>query len=260
MRPINFDVRTAGTGHPAPSRETSPDQKGYLMSAPRGYGLNGLHYFTNVAKPIDCNLQFTVDATNGLGVTSVKSNGFVESVFMHTSTTPTAVGNQTNPNPAAGYALVRFKNNFNKYLGEFGSQIIPLAGSDLTSTTINLSYVITSVGTTTLAQWQAKGLPPGLTPTVGQAFVATATGALGGTGTVKVPGVPAAFFVSVVGDPNATLANSDVGSNAGAYLLIQFSAATNSSTTTLVATAPADGTIVSLCFRFDGSSVTVDGL
>lgn len=230
------------------------------MSNARGYGLNGLHYFTNVAKPIDCNLQFTVAATNGLGITGLKSNGFVESVFMHTSTTPTAVNGQTNPNPSAGYALVRFKNNFNHYLGEFSSQIIPLAGSALTSVVTGTPYVIVTVGTTTAAQWLAAGLPPGLTPTVGQAFVAIATQALGGTGTVKVPGVPTAFSVSIVGDPDTTIANSNISKNAGAYLLVQFAAATAAGNTALLATAPADGTVIDMCFRFDGSSVTVDGL
>src|ERR1700684_4336380 len=91
------------------------------MSVARGYGLNGLHYFTNVCKPIDCNLNFIVDSTNGngLGIRSLKSNGFVESVFMNTSATPGTVGGYTNPNPIAGYALVRFKNNFNYYLGGY---------------------------------------------------------------------------------------------------------------------------------------------
>lgn len=232
------------------------------MSIARGYGLNGRGYYTNVAKPIDCNLNFIVDSTNGngLGIRSLKSNGFVESVFMNTSSTPGVVGGVTNPNPLAGYAVVTFKNNFNYFLGGFSGQIVPLSGSPLTSTTATHPYVIVSLGTTTLAQWQAAGVSAGFVPAVGLAFVATATGAIGGTGAVEVPGVPTATVVTVVGDPNTTIANSSISSNAGAKILIQFSAPTNSSTTTLVAASPANGSVVGMCFRFDGSSVTVDGL
>lgn len=232
------------------------------MSQPRGYGLNGTEYFTNVAKPIDCNLNFIVDSTNGngLGVRSIKSNGFVESVFMHTSSTPGKVGNWTNPNPAVGYALVRFKNNFNVYLGGYTGIQAPLSSTNLTSVTTASPYVITSLGTTTLAQWQASGLPAGLTPTVGQSFIAIRTGALGGTGTIGAPGVGQGLQVSIVGDPNQSINNSNVSQNAGATVMLQFTTATSSSVTTPLATAPTDGSVIGLMFRFDGSSVTIDGL
>jgi hypothetical protein len=232
------------------------------MSVARGYGLNGKSYYSNVCKPIDCNLNFTVDSANGngLGIRSLKSNGFVEYVFMHTSATPGSVGSVVNPNPAVGYAVVKFKNNFNYYLGGFDGEAAPLASTNLTSTTQHNPYVITSLGSTTLAQWQAAGLLPGFTPTVGQAFIATATGSIGGSGTVGAPGVLSVLKLSVVGDPNQTISNSSIAANAGAMVMIQFLAPTNSSTTTLVAAAPADGTVVGMCFRFDGSSVTIDGI
>jgi hypothetical protein len=230
------------------------------MSQARGFGLNGKSFYTNVCKPCDVNLQFTVTPTNGLGVTSVKSNGYVESVFMNTSTTPTAVNGVTNPDPAAGYALVTFKNNFNYFLGMFSSQTPPTVSNSTTSTTAGDVYVITAVGTTTLAQWRAAGLPAGFTPAVGQSFVAIATGAIGGTGTVGLPGVLVAPTVSVVGIPTVQLNNSSIASNAGAKLLLQFSGPTAAGNTALIATAPAAGTVVSMTFKFDGSSVTIDGL
>lgn len=232
------------------------------MSVARGYGINGFKYFTNISKPIDVNLNFIVDAANGngLGIRSLKSNGFVESVFMHTSTTPGVVNGVTNPNPAVGYALITFKNNFNVYLGGFSGVVAPLSSTNLTSTTIHNPYVITSIGTTTLTQFLAAGLPPGVTPAVGQSFIAIRTGALGGTGTIGAPGIPTTQVVSIVGDPNLQITNSSVSKNAGAKVLVQFLAATDASTTTLVAANPADGTVVGMLFRFDGSSVTVDGL
>lgn len=231
------------------------------MSNPRGY-FGGTSMRANVAQQMDVNLNFVVDSANGngLGIRSLKSNGFVESVFMHTSATPGKVGTKTNPNPAVGYALVTFKNNFNKYLGGFSGEIAPLASTNLTSTTSGSPYVITSIGTTTTAQFQAAGLPPGIAPAVGVAFIAIATGAIGGTGTVGAPSVPSDILFSVIGDPNQSIANSNISQNAGAQVLVQMTAPTNSSTTTLIPTAPADGTVIGMTFRFDGSSVTVDGL
>lgn len=271
-----------------------------LMSEARGFSQNGAKYFTNVTKPMDVNLKFTVTSTNGLGITSLKSNGFVESVFMHTSTTPGSVNGVTNPNPAAGYALITFKNNFNYFLGSFSGQVAPTTSNSTSSVVAGSVYVITALGTTTLAQWLAKGLPPGFTPAVGQAFVAIATGAIGGTGTVGIPAAPSAFNLSVIGNPDTLLNNLQISKNAGAKLLVQFStesatsgaltltmnsytpAGTNDGgtppiftgtpavltgtvstpaiTSSLTVGSPSDGSVVSMMFRFDGSSVTIDGI
>ena len=233
------------------------------MSVARGFSQNGKSYYTNVTQPIDINLNFIVDSTNGngLGIRSLKSNGYVENIFMHTSATPgKGTGGFLNPNPPVGYAIVQFKNNFNKYLGGFSGEIVPLASSGLTSVTNHSPYVITSLGTTTVAQWVAVGVPPGITPAVGVAFIATATASISGTGTVGAPSVPSAQVITVVGDPNMSLSNSSIATQAGAQIMVQFSSPTNSSTTTLVPASPADGTVVGMCFRFDGSSVTIDGL
>ena len=232
------------------------------MSQARGFGLNGKSVYKNIAKPMQIDLNFIVDSANGngLGIRSLKSNGYVENVFMHTSATPGSNNGHTNPNPAVGYALIQMKNNFNVYLGGFSGQIAPLTSTSQTSTTIHNPYVITSLGTTTLAQWQAAGLPAGFTPAVGSAFIATATGSIGGSGTVGSPGVSTIVSVAIVGDPNQTMNNSNIAANAGATLLVQFLAPTNSSTTTPVATAPADGSVISLQCQFDGSTVTIDGL
>ncbi len=194
------------------------------MTVARGFGLNGKSFYTNVCKPMDVNLNFIVDSTNGngYGVRSVKSNGYVDSVFMHTTQTAGVISGFTNPNPVAGYAIVTFKNNFNYYLGGFSGQITPLTSTSTTSLTTGHVYVITVVGTTTLANWQAVGLPQGITPAVGVAFVATATTSITGTGTVGLPSSPIADAVSVVGDPNTSLNNSNIASNAGAKILIQF--------------------------------------
>lgn len=232
------------------------------MSVARGFGLNGKSFYTNVTKPIDVNLNFIVDSANGngLGIRTLKSNGYVNNVFMHTSVTPGSNGGTLNPNPAVGYAVVQFKNNFNYYLGGFTGFQAPLSSSNLTSTTSGNAYVITSLGTTTLAQWTTAGVPAGVTPAVGVAFIAIATASFGGTGTVGAPGVITTTATSVVGNPNLSLNNAAIAKNAGAIIIVELFAATNSSTTTLVTAAPADNTVISMCFKFDGSSVTIDGL
>ena len=235
------------------------------MSLARG-GQNAGHYYSNITKPYLLNINFAVDAANGngLGIRSLKSNGWVRNVFMHTSATPGSNDGALNPNPAVGFVLIQFKQNFNYYLGGFSGYVSP-TGSTSTSTnsglTVGQAYVITVLGTTTLAEWQTIGLPAGLTPTVGQSFIAIATGTGGShTGKVGIPGVSGISTVEVVGDPNQSIANSNIASNGGAYVLVQLLGATSSSTTTLIPTAPAAGSVIGMSFLFDGSSVSIDGL
>lgn len=235
------------------------------MSVARGFGLNGKSLYTNVVTPREVWLNFIVDSTNGngLGVRSLKSNGYVDSVFMHTSSTPGKQNGMTNPNPAVGYALIRFKNNFNVYLGGFSGQVIPTTSNTTASVTSGNVYVITVLGTTTLANWQAIGLPQGITPAVGVAFVATASVGITGTGKVGLPGVPLSTTVTVIGNPNLSSNNSNVFSNGGAQIIVQFSAPTVSTgayVQPIIPVAPTDGSVVGMQFCFDGSSVTIDGL
>jgi hypothetical protein len=304
------------------------------MSVARG-GINAGHYYSNIIFPWCVNINFTVDSTNGngLGIRSLKSNGFVQNVFMNTSasltgtvaTTANAItaisggtsslkvgmpvqgtgiptgtvitgitsssavaisqtptgnhssetityqgssgGNLFNPNPLAGFALIQFKQNFNYYLGGFSGFVSPIV-SPTTAVTSGLTagqaYVITVVGTTTLAEWQSIGLTQGLTPTVGQSFIATATGTGGShTGKVGLPGVSSITSIEVVGDPNQSISNSSIAVNAGALVLVQFLSPTVSGSafdTPYIPTAPANNSVVGMTFFFDGSSVTVDGI
>lgn len=197
------------------------------MSVARGFGLNGKSLYSNIAKPCDINMQFTVASANGLGVTSVKSNGYVRNVFMHTSGAPTSNNGYLNPNPAAGYALVQLNNNFNYYINSVAGMI----GSTQTSTKIDNSaltvgqpYVITILGNATAAQWLAIGVPAGVTPAVGVSFIALTVGAGANTSTsrVQLPVASGISGIEVVGDPNKSIANSNLALNGGAWLMLQF--------------------------------------
>ena len=297
------------------------------MAVQRGW-MNAGHFYNNIMKPCKIDLNFTVDSTNGngLGIRSLKSNGFVRNVFMKTSaaftgtsstsititgiasgTSSLAVGmpvqgsgipalttiasivssssitlsqattssttgsityqgindNYASPNPGTGYCLIQLKNNFNVYLGGFNGFVSPVSETPInvtTGVTAGLAYVITSLGTTTLAQWQKLGLPVGLTPTVGQSFIAPVTTTATGTGVIEVPGVSGIISAEVIGDPNQSINNSAISTNGGAWVLVQFLAPTSSSVTTLIPTAPVNGSVVGMSMFFDQSGVTVDGL
>ncbi len=358
------------------------------MSVARGFP-NAGHFYSNIVKPIKIDCNFIVDPANGngLGIRSLKSNGFIRNVFMHTSATPGTNDNYTNPNPASGYALIQMKQNFNYYLGGFNGFVSPTTGSTIaisgSGLTAHNPYIIASVGAvpaakftittvadvsgslastyftiadvysnnyvvwfsvsgvgaapsltgplqnyipvqqsittgataatiatalgvtlsalnsttsfsasatgavltvtsaatntnlqfsnlplaqtsgftmssitfTSLAKdWQHVGLQQGLTPTVGQSFIATTTGGALGSGTVIAPGVSGISSVEVIGDPNQSINNSNIASFGGAWLLVQF---LNGSA---AVTAPATNSVCGMSFFFDGSEVTVDGL
>lgn len=237
------------------------------MSVVRGFGLNGKSFYTNIVKPQEVSLQFTVTPSNGLGITSLKSNGYVENVFMHTSTTPTANNGFTNPNPAVGFAVVQFKQNFNHFMGISAHSINPpnvtATKIDNSAMTIGQVYVISTLGNATAANWTQIGVPAGVTPAVGVAFTALAVGVTGeantSTSRVMLPSIGANTCVEVVGNTDLMIP-ANVATNAGQQIFLQFLAATSSSVTTLIPLAPTTGSIISLSMLFDGSSVTIDGL
>lgn len=226
------------------------------MSVTRGNGQNGGHFYSNITQPVKLDLNFVVDNSNGngLGIRSLKSNGYVRNVFMHTTASPGSNLGYLNPNPAAGYCLIQFNNNYRYYLGGFQGFVSPVSGTPLTSTTAGLAYIIVSLGTTTLAQWLAAGVPPGVTPAVGVSFIAIATGAIGGTGAVEVPSSSGVANAEVVGDPNLSLNNANIAANGGAWLLLKFQDFAGA----LV--APANGSVCGMSSFMDISSVTIDGL
>ncbi len=193
------------------------------------------------------DLSFVVDSANGngLGVRSVKFNGVgTPKVFMHTSSTPAG----GNPNPAVGYIMVQLPKAYTNYVSGYSGFVSTVSGTPINVTsgvTAGLAYVITSVGTTSVSQWQSIGLPVGVTPAVGASFIATASATATGTGVVQVPLATGSGVdhIELVGDPN-TMGQA----TGGAIILSQVLGATNSSTTTFVAKAPADGTVVGLRF------------
>lgn len=197
---------------------------------------------------LDCN--FVVDSANGngLGIRSLKGPG-IANVFMHTSASP-APG---NPNPAAGYAIIFLQDNYNRYFGGFSGFASPTTGSPMTSgLTLHVPYIIASLGSSTLAQFQAAGLPVGIVPAVGVSFLAAATSIAGGA-TVIAVGSSGIDSIEIVGDPNAMLSfQGSPAAGKGPYIIVKFLQSG-------ALTTPADGSVCGLSFYLSNSSITVQG-
>ena len=216
-------------------------------------------------KPVLVSCNFVVDSTNGngLGIRSLKSP-LVQNVFMHTTATP-GQGNTnaatpnvtvTNPNPAAGTIVVQLQDNYNRSLSGFNANVSPVSGTPLTATTAGTPVTIVSLGTATLAQWQAVGLPLGITPAIGASFVPTASATIGGSAAVEIAAAAGTGIMSIetLGDPNTTLAPIPTANQGfGGQMILQ---CRNSSG---AIAAPADGSVISLSFYLSDSSVTVQG-
>ena len=182
---------------------------------------------------------------------------------MYTSQTPgTGNAGQTNPFPQSvsasqGFIMVQLSDNFQRQYGMRATLRAPNSGSNLlvasAGLTVGQPYVITVLGTTSLAQWNVLGLKPGITPALGVSFVAAATSCTG-TGAVQLPTFSGIDHIEVVGDPNLSIGPTPVGPspNVGGWLLLECLA-----TTTL--TKPTDGTVINLEFYLSQSSVRVAG-
>lgn len=157
-------------------------------------------------------------------------------------------------NPAAGVIYVKFADNYNlSFVNSFGLSA-PNSGSALTATVANTAYIITSLGTATTAQWVAKGLPIGVTPTVGQAFIASATGTIGGSAAVNISATAGSNITNIetIGSASTTTANNAQPSNGGGYAVFQCYK-------NAAKTAPADGTTIALKFYLSDSSILIQG-
>lgn len=197
---------------------------------------------------LDCN--FTVDATQPNGISNLKGPT-IQAVYMHsTHATPSTL------NPAAGTIVVQLQDNYNKYMSGSNNIQSALSGSNLTSVTNHTAYVITAVGTTTAAQFHAKGVPAGITPAVGVAFVATATGSLGGNGTVQIAAAAGSGVatIEVLGNPTQTIAPDPTANQGyGASIILQARDYAGA------IVAPADGSVISIEMLLSNSSVNVQG-
>lgn len=205
---------------------------------------------------VDCT--FVVDSTNGngFGVRTLKNSARISSVFMKTSATPGKAANGlTNPNPANGYINVTLQDNYNTYLGGFSGSVSPVSGTPISISgglTPGVVYVITSLGTSTQANWQVVGLPSYIQAAVGVSFVCTSATAGTGTGVVESTVYSALDHIEVIGDSN--LMNS-VGPNItgkGVGMTINMACYHGGALG-----APANGAVIGLAFYLNNTAFGV---
>jgi hypothetical protein len=201
----------------------------------------------NKATVLDCSFIVDHSNGNGLGIRSLKPSGRISSVFMNTSATPAA----GNPNPAAGVIVVNLQDNYNRYLGGYSGFVSALSGSAISSgLSVGSPYVIVSLGSSTLAQWQAAGLNANIVPAVGASFIAAATSVAGG-GSVEAPASAGSGIdhIEVLGDANQMNSNGAAVQGAGQGMQLILLCYKNG-----VLTAPADGTVIGLNFYLNNSA------
>lgn len=124
-----------------------------------------------------------------------------------------------------------------------------------------------TVYSTNIQDWQGVGLPKGIVPAVGAAFVATATGYStggGSTGLVQAPSASGIMSTEVVGDPTQTFSPIPMGGsqNVGGWIMVQFMAPTVTAGaygTPMIATAPAAGSVVGMSFVVEAGSILIAG-
>jgi len=109
-----------------------------------------------------------------------------------------------------------------------------------------------TVSTDNNTDWHNVGVPHGVTPAVGVAFVAVNTGSGSSTGTVIASGVSNILSAEVIGNPNLTLAPHAAGPSAkvGGWILVQFLGLPSSGQVPLL-TAPANGSTCGMSFYVD---------
>lgn len=206
---------------------------------------------------IDCKFTVAVADTGGLGITSLKGP-YVKAVYMHTSATP-ATG---NPNPAAGTIVVQLQDSYSRFYTGSYEISSPNSGSDVkidnSAMTAGVAYVITTLGNATAAKWAAVGVPAGIVPAVGVAFIAASNGGAGNALTSRVQTSAAAgsavMNIELLGSTSLGVApNPSANQGFGGQIILQ---CRNSSGTIA---NPADGSIIHLELLLSNSSVLIQG-
>lgn len=175
-----------------------------------------------------------------------------------TGTTASLPAGQSGSGGGGGIVVI-LNDNYNKYLGGNAGFVSPLSGSQISISggsvlTIGNAYVITSLGSTTQAQWVAAGLQSNMTAAVGVSFIAAITGGGSGSGTVQASALMGSGIdhIEVVGDANLmnSIGKYQLGTGSpgnGMELILQCYA-------NGVATQPADGTVIGLSFNMNNTA------
>lgn len=210
-------------------------------------------FYTLHNYPVLLDCQFTVAQSDaaGLGITGLRGPG-IQSVFMNTSATVAGAA-AGNPLPQAGNIIVKLQDNYTRYYGGFERVDAPNTGSDLTTLSVGVVYAISVLGASTLVQWQAAGLPVGIVPAVGAAFVAKAN--IAGGGMAKAIGNSNIDSIEGCGNPQITLKSTlanRAGIQSGSYVIFQCLKSD-------ALQQPTDGAVIHLAMYFGNTRILNKG-
>lgn len=190
--------------------------------------------------------QFTQSLNPGLtliqGTVAIGATGAVGTV--------TGSGISSVTRLAAGTYLVKFQDNYFRYLGHNCSVRSSSTGTTaITAISPGTVYQIAALGSATTAQWVTAGLPVGVTPAVGVPFLcaATSAGTSSTCATVVASGIE---DVEIMGNPQKTIISTTYP-----YLVINTMATTSDTVATKIPTDPANGSTLDLCFLFRNSAI-----
>ena len=197
--------------------------------------------------PAGCT-KFAAPGAGGFGAPNSATTSYgqgIKQIYMNSSAA--ATGN----NVLAGNIQVQLEDNHLAYLGHAYNAAGPVTGAAIavsTGFTIGTLYQIVTLGTSTTANWQAVGVPAGVTPVVGTVFMASTSSAGTGNGTAKALTWSNFDHLEVAGDPNSTLqpvgqASGFNGASGGFLYFGCWKAG--------VLTQPTDNTIIWLNMFFD---------
>jgi hypothetical protein len=156
---------------------------------------------------------------------------------------------------SAGRYRIQLQDNFAKIIKVSAIMQSPVSGAGVAagSLTPGVVYQISSMGTTTQAQWVTAGVPAGITAAVGVVFKCAATSA--GTGEAKALGASGIVAVEQMGSSPNMLNNQPFVNQLGGLVDIQCLGSTSASDTTLIPTDPADGSMMNLQIMVNNSSI-----
>ncbi len=147
---------------------------------------------------------------------------------------------------ATGIYSIQCNQNFNRVIGASFSIYDGVTGGAVSdgSFSANVPYQITTVGNTS---WSGIGLVTGLTPAIGQVFVASNSGGAG-TGAAKAIGLSGISSVELMRSENTMLSTSVQGQGALVYFQTLDAAG--------ALAHPADGCEIRFMLQFSNSSVS----
>lgn len=225
--------------------------------ANRNWASGGKIYSMHV-KPVRVDCKFTVASSNLSGITGLRGPT-VQAVYMHSTNTPAAGPGGAN-GPASGTIVVQLQDAYQQLLSFNAQMTSPSSGSDVkidnSALTAGVAYTITTLGNSTVAAWQAVGVPAGITPAVGVSFIAANAGTSANTSTSRVQATATAGsgidHIEMVPASSGDISpNPQAAQGFGAQFILQcYSGGTK--------TAPADGTVIHLELYLSDSSVIVN--